>query len=310
MGKIVLNPLASEERKYLAFQSGQITRQTGCLGLFTIEVEKGSHRSSWKDLYGDKVTPEFLEERDGIIDALCFGRDCAPAIFQDGNALFEFCCSHPEFRISEQNWGARIDTERHVYLFLLTPSRGSQHCFCYRKEWLQKHMLNASQGIRFIDPHYRDLFRIPDGDSVRIYRPNGNAEDCVARYIDESHVEIGDRLYHICEFAEHMAWQGNKVVPLRSSLPAFCYACDESSDKDAVAMIYKGEPGLFPTKIPIEKGVSAQKAVARLNDALGVSKVQAAAMYAGAMYGWEKRAADPANYNEDGVLRKNRNGGI
>ena len=31
-------------------------------------------------------------------------------------------------------------------------------------------MEQAEKGIRFIDPHYKELFRIPDGGQIRILR--------------------------------------------------------------------------------------------------------------------------------------------
>ena len=39
-------------------------------------------------------------------------------------------------------------------------------CRAYVKEWLDKHIQKAEQGIRFIDPQYKELFRIPDGGKV------------------------------------------------------------------------------------------------------------------------------------------------
>jgi len=42
-----------------------------------------------------------------------------------------------------------------------------------------------------------------------------------------------------------------------------------------------------------------------LNDAMGVTKAQAAAMAAGSMFGWDAPAADPANYDEKGTPLRN-----
>ena len=44
----------------------------------------------------------------------------------------------------------------------------------------------------------------------------------------------------------------------------------------------------------------AQAIVDEYNGQLGVSRAQAAAMLAGAMFGWEVPAADPKNYDKEG----------
>ena len=39
--------------------------------------------------------------------------------------------------------------------------------------------------IRFIDHDYKELFRIPDGDKIRITTSDGESFDRVCRYIDD-----------------------------------------------------------------------------------------------------------------------------
>lgn len=48
-------------------------------------------------------------------------------------------------------------------------------------------------------------------------------------------------------------------------------------------------------------GVVEQETVDTLNEAAGVTRAQAAAMYGGAMCGWDSPMADPKNYNEAGA---------
>ena len=55
----------------------------------------------------------------------------------------------------------------------------------------------------------------------------------------------------------------------------------------------RGERTLF--------GVVEQETVDTLNEAAGVTRAQAAAMYGGAVYGWDSPMADPKNYNEAGA---------
>ena len=44
--------------------------------------------------------------------------------------------------------------------------------------------------IRFIDSHYKDLFRIPDGGCVQIHYPDETVvKPC--KFIDEYHTQVG-----------------------------------------------------------------------------------------------------------------------
>ena len=50
------------------------------------------------------------------------------------------------------------------------------------KEWLDKHIQKAEQGIRFIDPNYKELFRIPDGGKIIITSSWGEKPNAPAFY--------------------------------------------------------------------------------------------------------------------------------
>ena len=61
--------------------------------------------------------------------------------------------------------------------------------------------------IRFIDSHYKDLFRIPDGGCIQIhYSDETVVKPC--KFIDEYHTQIGTNVFHICQFAEIMERNG------------------------------------------------------------------------------------------------------
>lgn len=51
------------------------------------------------------------------------------------------------------------------------------------------------------------------------------------RYIDNYHVEIGNNLYHICEFAELVECGGHTCEPFRDSLPEQCHSTYETNVK-------------------------------------------------------------------------------
>lgn len=76
-----------------------------------------------------------------------------------------------------------------------------------------KHIQKAEQGIRFIDPQYKELFRIPDGGKVIVTTSWGEKREYPCRFIDEYHTEVGSNLYHICEFAERMQKNGATYEP-------------------------------------------------------------------------------------------------
>lgn len=168
-------------------------------------------------------TDEFKAEFDDVINSLRENN----GVLSGRGAMSKYCYDTPgsSFENDRNEYGVRVDTEKYTYLMRLNPNRGEYnlYCYCYEKKWLDRHMQQAERGIRFIDPHYKELFRIPDGDKIRITLNDGEQLDRECRYIDEYHLEVGDNLYHICEFAERMEQNGNTVIPLRSSLPEQCY---------------------------------------------------------------------------------------
>ena len=46
--------------------------------------------------------------------------------------------------------------------------------------------------IRFIDSHYNELFRIPDGGKIEITYENGEKHIRECQYIDDYHTKIGN----------------------------------------------------------------------------------------------------------------------
>lgn len=69
------------------------------------------------------------------------------------------------------------------------------------------------KNIRFIDSRYQELFQIPDGGSIRITHADGESVVRKCSYIDDYHTQIGNGIYHICEFAEKMERIGATYKP-------------------------------------------------------------------------------------------------
>ena len=164
-------------------------------------------------------------------------------------------------------------------------------------------MKRAEKGIRFITPHYQEKFRIADGDRVRLVMESGENREMTCRYIDDYHMEVtgqtGSTVYHICEFAEVCEQNGcTEMIPLRKSLPEKCFSFLESSGE--LIVIEKGKRGYSPTGIyPQDPDIRA--GVDAANGDNGITKAQSAAMMAGSMFGWDAPAADPANYDDQGI---------
>ena len=292
--------LKPAERNYTYSQSQQISMQTGCIGHLRADMDSNGEGffSSWDDFRKDLKTQEFKDEFDAVINEL--RKD--GGILRNRGALSKFCFSTPDSSFgNEREYGVRVDTEKYAYLMRLNPYKGEYnlYCYCYVRDWLDKHLKQAERGIRFITPNYDEKFHIPDGDQIRITSSWGEKNDYTCRYIDDYHLEVGRNLYHICELAERMEQNGATITPLRSSLPEQCYSA--LLDTGAVVILKRGETGYYKTDIPFQDKESAKQLVAEYNTKLGVTKAQSEAMKAGSMFGFEVPSADPKNYDENGT---------
>lgn len=298
-----LRPLSAAERNYTYSQSQQISMQTGCIGHLRADMDSNGEGffSSWDDFRVDLKTQEFKDELDSVINEL---REKGN-ILSNRSALSKYCYSHPDASFGkdllghEREFGVRVDTDKFAYMMRLNPNKGEYnlYCYCYVREWLDHHLKQAERGIRFIDPHYKELFRIPDGDKIMITLSDGEKLLRPCRYIDEAHVEVGSNLYHICEFAERMERAGNTVIPFRSTLPGQCMSILPSTGEPIILKL--GEQGYTPSTLEIE-GKTSREMVDLANGEIGVTKAQEAAMLAGSLFGWQTPAADPKNYDEHG----------
>lgn len=292
--------LQPTERNYTYSQSQQISMQTGCIGHLRADMDSNGEGffSSWDDFRKDLKTQEFKDEFDAVINELRKDGN----ILRNRGTLSKYCFSTPESAFgNDREYGVRVDTEKYAYLMRLNPYKGEYnlYCYCYRRDWLDHHLAQAERGIRFIDSHYKEIFRIPDGDQVRITTTDSEKLDRTCRYIDDYHVEVGRNLYHICEFAERMEQAGNTVVPLRSSLPEKCYST--LLDTGAIVILKRGETGYFKTDTPYTSKEEARQLVDKYNGKLTVSKAQQAAMQIGSMFGFQVPGADPKGYDENGT---------
>jgi hypothetical protein len=80
--------------------------------------------------------------------------------------------------------------------------------------------MSETREIRFIDPNYNELFRIPDGGRIVVTRPMGEMYPGVqeqwigeCRYLDQTHCYVNNEVYHQAQFAEIQARIGSTVEP-------------------------------------------------------------------------------------------------
>lgn len=227
----VIKIMAPAERNYCYTDSQQLDKQTGCIGHLRGDMDKSGNGffTSWWDHCPELKTQAFKDEFDDFINALRFD-DRYGGIFKNRSSLSRYCYEHKESVFAEDfipQYGFRVDTPEHAYLLRLNPMQGDYnlYVYCYRREALDRHLKNAERGICFVDPQGKTLFRIPDGDSIRVLRPDGTQHDHICRYIDDHRAEIGSgHLYGMVQFAQQMEQTGSTFVPLRSSLPKQCYS--------------------------------------------------------------------------------------
>ena len=304
---LTLRPMTQAEQAYCYSQSQQISGQTGLIG--HLRADFGSNGtgffSNFFDFRKDLKSEDFKAEINEVINALREDKKFG-GILAGRTAMSKFCHKHPGSSIEPNyNYGFRADTAHYSYMLRVTPKRGEYnlYCYCYIRQWLEGHMKRAEKGIRFITPHYQEKLRIADGDRVRLVMESGEKREMTCRYIDDYHLEVtgqtGSTVYHICEFAE--VWERNgctEMIPLRKSLPERCFGYLKATGE--IVVLQKGQKGFAPTGKYAENE-TPQECVDSLNAAMDVTRAQSAAMMAGSMFGWDAPAADPANYDDQGI---------
>lgn len=220
MKELKIRPLTEEEMKYTYAQSTQLDGQTGNIGYLRGDFGSAGKEffTTWTDRWERYKTDVFKAELDEVVNALRSGEY---GLLRDRTAMREYVREHPDSLFGTDSGAAvsgfRVDTEEHAFLIRCNPVQGDYnfYCYCYVSEFLDRHMANARQGIRFVDPHYKELFRIPDGGKIVITEPGGEQRERTCRFVEEYHTEVGSSLYHICEFAEIMQRCGNSYGPVQ-----------------------------------------------------------------------------------------------
>ncbi len=214
---MTIRVLYDYEQKYTYAQSMQITGQTGNIGYLRGDFGSSGNLffTTWFESNPRLKTDDFIKELDLVINAL---RSDAYKLLKSRSAMKWYGNQFPSSAFQGNyctEYGFRVDTEKYAYLLRCNPTRGDYnfYCYCYVKEWLDRHTQSAMKGIRFIDSDYNEKFRIPDGGKIIITYAWGKQEERTCRFIDECHTEVGNSLFHICEFAERMEQNGHTYAP-------------------------------------------------------------------------------------------------
>lgn len=144
-----VNVLKDEERSYTFRQSEEINAAAGLIGFIRADFGSGKEFwSSWNEFSSSRKTSEFAKELDTVINALRFDEKYN-GILKDIDSLARYCWSHKDtaYEDGRNNYGVRIDTDKYSYLMRLIPTRGDYnvYCYCYQKELLNEHLLNAEK---------------------------------------------------------------------------------------------------------------------------------------------------------------------
>lgn len=212
--ELVLRPLTEAEEKYTYSQSVQISTQIGLLGYLRAYMGRNGTDffSDWFDFRKELNTEDFQKEFNKMIDS--YRKD--GEFLSNRSALTEFCQTIKCFKKDDCSFGVRVDSDNYAYLCRLNPNRCEYnlYCFAYKKDWLDRHIHEAENGIRFVSHVNRELFRIKDGDSIRILYPDGKYRDCICRYVDPYNFETDNTVWHIFQFSERMKELGARAMAI------------------------------------------------------------------------------------------------
>lgn len=72
---------------------------------------------------------------------------------------------------------------------------------------------NGCQSIRFLNAEGTELFRIFDGETIRLTSGDGTNQISVCTYVDQEHIEVDGVRWHILAFARRMQEIGISYTP-------------------------------------------------------------------------------------------------
>lgn len=139
-----IRPLTPTEQKYTYAQSMQLEGQTGTIGHLRGDFATTGYGfyTTWFDTRPQWKSDEFKADLDTVINALREDK----GLLHNRYDMSAFARHFPESAIKGNyctEYGFRVDTEKHAFLLRCNPTKGDYnfYCYCYVKEWLDKHKL-------------------------------------------------------------------------------------------------------------------------------------------------------------------------
>ena len=163
--ELTITSMTPADRLYAYNQSSQLEGQTGCIGHLRGDFGAGKEfYTSWFDHRREYKTDEFKAELDEVVNTL---RE-KNGLLCTRDSMTRFCYQNPEAEFEGNycaEYGFKVQTPQHTYMLRCNPNYGDYnfYLYAYVSRFLEHHMEKAKQGIRFITPGYKELFRIPDG---------------------------------------------------------------------------------------------------------------------------------------------------
>ena len=161
--ELKITSMTPADRLYAYNQSSQLEGQTGCIGHLRGDFGSGQEfYTSWFDHRSEYKTDEFKAEFDEVVNTL---RE-KDGLLCTRDSMTRFCYQNPEAEFEGNycaEYGFKVQTPQHTYMLRCNPNYGDYnfYLYAYVARFLEHHMEKAKQGIRFITPGYKELFRIP-----------------------------------------------------------------------------------------------------------------------------------------------------
>lgn len=202
-------PLTEEEELYAAENSREIRDRTLYIGEVLFSAYEEENRFTPYDTRW--LSPDF----EGDLHAV--RAKIESRLSDGGEELERLSRGEAVASVAEprNSYGVRIDTGEYAFLFRFLPIYDEAVCYCYEAKWLDKHIAEARRGIRIIDSPGNEPLRLKDGDGiVEFDKRHPGPESYVCRYIDDTHFEMGERIYDIAQYAEYIERNGISVKRL------------------------------------------------------------------------------------------------
>lgn len=214
-----LRSMRPQERIYAYQQPGPLLGRTGSTGYL-----RGDFGASGKEFYETWFGPEEEEQPNDLkrelMEVLRQLRTGNPRLLGGLEEMRRNVRRYQKSRFEGNyctEYGFRIDAEKYAFMLRCIPvEKDNQfYLFVYQKQLLADHMARAENGIQFRDHNYRPAFSVKDGDKI-VLSTSASVKECVCRYVNETHVIIGDTVFHLDEFVEKCRENHTKYRPKKA----------------------------------------------------------------------------------------------